>query len=121
MLNLSLGLRFLLFLTGLAVFGLPSTVWAQGGPRAARLREIAANYLGGTADALSELLPGEDVDAALLDPLGGGMLDLEQSLGEAVFAVSGCRQHRLRPACAGLSRPSDHLSVQLEHRLRASG
>ena len=87
MLNPSLGLRVLLFLAGVAVFGLPATVWAQGGPRAARLREIAANYLGGTADALSELLPGEDVDAALLDPLGGGMLDLEQSLGEAVFAV----------------------------------
>ena len=87
MTNRFLGLRLLLVLGGLAVLTPPPVVWAQGGPRAARLREIAANYLGGTADALADLLPGEDIDAALLDPLGGGMFDLEQSLGEAVFAV----------------------------------
>ena len=65
----------------------PVVLLAQEGPRAARLRETAVRFLGGTVDAVQDLLPGESLDDALLDPLGGGAHDLEQSLGGAVFAV----------------------------------
>ena len=70
----------------LAALGSP-VLSAQEGPRAARLRETAARFLGGTVDAVGDLLPGESLDDALIDPLGGGGHDLEQSLGGAVFAV----------------------------------
>ena len=80
---------------------LPAALTAQDArpSRTSRLRDMAATFLGGTAGVVEDLLPGEDVDAALLDPLGGGMRDLEQSLGTALFAVpvAGSIGYILRP------------------------
>ena len=93
--------RFRVLVAGLAVCLLPLSVYVAEAQqdRASRMRNMAARFLGGTSDVIEDLMPGEDVDAALLDPVGGGMRDLEQSLGEAVFAVpvAGNIGYVLRP------------------------
>ena len=90
-----------LLLAALVAAGLPAPLLAQDArvSREARLRDMAATFLGGTVGVVEDLFPGEDLDAALLDPLGGGMRDLEQSLGTAVFAVpvAGNIGYVLRP------------------------
>ena len=90
--------RFVVFLQVLFLLVPVSTSFAQA-DRASRMRETASRWLTGSADFVEDLLPGEDIDSALLDPVGGGMRDLEQTLGEAVFAVpvAGNVGYVLRP------------------------
>ena len=57
--------------------------------RAALLRQATADFLGGAVDSLAGPFALEDAGLgdALLEPIGGGADDLQQSLGAAVFAV----------------------------------
>ena len=91
--------RLLVFVQVLLLLVPVGVVHAQGQQRASRMRETASRWLSGSADFVEDLLPGEDFDSALLDPVGGGMRDLEQTLGEAVFAVpvAGNIGYVLRP------------------------
>ena len=62
---------------------LPAPATAQ---RAARLRQATADFLGGAVDSLAGPFAVADagLDDALLEPIGGGADDLQQSLGSAV-------------------------------------
>ena len=57
--------------------------------RAALLRQVTADFLDGAVDSLAGPFALEDAGLgdALLEPIGGGADDLQQSLGAAVFAV----------------------------------
>lgn len=59
--------------------------FAQGN-RADRLRQAAADFIGAAFTGVSEL-GSPDLSEAVLEPIGGGAEDLQQSLGDAVFAV----------------------------------
>ena len=88
----------------------PASTVAQGG-RAAALRQEASELLGGALETVAGMLPGDAPDPALLEAVDTAF-DLRQRLGNAVFAVPVARQHRLRAARPGLSRPDDHVFLR---------
>ncbi len=82
----TLGFVHAALLALLAQLVLPAPAEAQ---RAARLRQATADFLGGAVESLAGPFAVDDAGLgdALLEPIGGGADDLQQSLGTAVFAV----------------------------------